>query len=63
MSGWIKLEKRKVTEKRDNAIFKTKVVGYEWFAIQAQPQQYVEDSTGHMWVATTDYHFGKDKPQ
>lgn len=62
MAGWVKLEKRLITEKRDDAIYRTKVVGFEWFPIQAQPPSYQDDGTGHIWVATLDYHFGPTKP-
>jgi hypothetical protein len=63
VSGWTKLEKRQITEKRDGAVYKTKVVGFEWFPINNQPPLYVEDKDGFIWVSTSDFYFGKEKPQ
>lgn len=62
MAGWTKMEKRKVTQFKDGAIYKTKVVGFEWFPINAQPPTNQLDPEGFIWCNTLDYHFGKDKP-
>lgn len=58
MSGFAKLDKYKVVEKKNGAVYKTKKVGFAWFPINSQPANYIEDETGHIWVSTTDYHFG-----
>jgi len=63
MAGWVKLEKRKITQRKDDAIYRTKVVGFEWFDIAKAPECYKVDQDDCMWIATSDYHFGKDKPE
>lgn len=62
MPGWVKLEKRKVTQYKNGAVYKTKVIGNEWFSINAQPETYKVDENDYMWVSTLDYHFGPTKP-
>ena len=62
MPYFIKLEKHKVAEMRDGAVYKTVKVCEEWFDSREQPEMYVIDDTGHMYVVTNDYHFGTDKP-
>ena len=63
MSGWTKLEKRKITQRKEGAIYRTKVIGYEWFPINDQPKTNVPDADDCIWCPTLDYHFGKDKPE
>lgn len=62
MSGFVKLEKRQVTAWKDGAVYKTKVIGFDWFPISSQPECYKTDPQGIMWVSTSDYHFGKEAP-
>lgn len=66
MAAWVKLEKRLITEFRDGSIFRTKVVGFEWFELSKQPPLYTiireEDGKQYEWCSTTDYHFGSVKP-
>ena len=62
MAYWVKMEKRKVTEMRDGAIYRTEKVGDEWFLNTEAPEAYVVGSDGVQWCNTSDMHFGKDKP-
>lgn len=67
MPAWTKLEKRQITEFRAGCIFKTKIVGYEWFDSRNQPPLYTtlkaEDGKQYQWCSTGDYAFGAMKPQ
>lgn len=60
---WTKMEKRRITERRGGAIFKTEVVGHEWFQIGKNPQPYVDNGDGIIWVNTLDYVTSKEKPE
>ena len=62
MSGWIKLEKRLITQYKDGCIFKTKVIGYEWFPLNNHPQEYVIQPGNIQWCVTSEMKFQKDKP-
>lgn len=61
MPMWNEYEIRKVTERRDGAIFKTQVIGTEWFEVGKGPECYIECG-GIMYCATTNYVIQKDKP-
>jgi hypothetical protein len=63
MPGFVKIERRKVVSYKDGAVYKTKIVGFEWFPICKQPECYKVDSEDFMWVATTEYHFGEEPPK
>ncbi len=63
--AWVKLDKFKVTEFRNGAVFRTVKLDSEWFPINKQPPLYKPDQNGIMFVAgsgTDVYHFGRDKP-
>lgn len=62
MSGFVRLEKYQVLQRKDGCVYKTKKVGSEWFPIKAQPDTNKEDKDGFLWVVTLDYHFGPTKP-
>jgi hypothetical protein len=55
-------EKRKVTERRDNAIFKTKVLYTKWFQYDQSPEQHVQDDNGEFWCYTGKTVFQAKEP-
>jgi hypothetical protein len=69
MAGWIKAEKRQVTQwgkthaDGSRVIKETKVIGFEWFPIESQPEYYRADDNGVFWCTTTDVSFSKEKPE
>lgn len=65
MTGFVQLEKRRIIARKEGAIWKTKVVALKWFPISEQPKCYemfIEDGIEYQWVATSNYHFGKNPP-
>lgn len=67
MPAWTKLEKRQITQFKDGAIYRTKIIGYEWFDVAKQPPLYVtireNDGNQYQWCSTSDYAFGAVKPK
>lgn len=60
---WNLMERRKVTEWRDGHVFKTKVVGYEWFQSGKEPEAYQIDADGFTWANTQESIAQKEKPE
>ena len=67
MPAWTKLEKRLITGFKDGCIYRTKIVGYEWFDTSKQPPLYTiireEDGKQYQWCSTIEYAFGAKKPE
>ena len=61
MPGYTKMERRRVTEWKGDAIGKTVHVRFEWFEIGTTPEPYQLEND-EMWVSTIDCHFGSTKP-
>ncbi len=65
--AWTKLEKREIIVFKDNAIYRTRVVGYKWFPIEEQPELYKvtigEDGKPYQWCATSEYSWTQNRPK
>lgn len=59
---WIRMEKRKVVERRNESVFRTEVVGSEWFACGSEPEAYAIDENDEMWTNTNDCVVRKERP-
>ena len=66
MPMWEKLEKRKVTEYRDGAVYKTKILKTEWFDVHSQeyPQLYHINEDNIQWCRSNEEcKFQQHKPE
>lgn len=62
MPGYAKVELRRVTQWKDDAVYRTTHVRFEWFELGTGPDLYTLNDDGEMWVATNDCYFGPSKP-
>jgi hypothetical protein len=58
-----KYELRQVTERKDGAIFKTKILGYEWYEAGKGPECYKALEGDRMYVPTLDTKVGPECPK
>jgi len=59
------LEVRQITAYKDNAIWKTKILGHRWFEFGKCPECYVKfkiDDMDCIYVSTLTTHMGTSKP-
>ena len=62
MAMWAKYEVRKITERKNNSVYKTAIIGYEWFELGNGPECYVEKD-GIIYCTTMDYKTQATKPE
>lgn len=54
MSAWIKLERRRITARKNGAVYQTKFDGFRWFPWSNVPKLYEPDEEDGFWVSTLD---------
>ena len=62
MAMWAKYEIRKITERKNGSVYKTAIIGHEWFKVGNGPECYVEKD-GVIYCTTMDYRTQDSKPE
>ena len=62
MAMWAKYEVRKITERKNNSVYKTAIIDHEWFELGNGPECYVEKD-GIIYCTTMDYKTQATKPE
>mgnify|MGYP003150315287 CR=1 FL=1 len=64
MAGWLRFEVHKITQMRDDAIYRTKQIKSVWLPINPNrdDQAIAKEYGGDILVSTMDSHFGPTKP-
>jgi hypothetical protein len=55
-------ERRKVTQRKDGCVYKTKVLYTKWFAYNKQPKEYEYDQNDEFWCITGKTVFQDKEP-
>ena len=62
MAMWAKYEVRKITERKNNSVYKTAIIGHESVKVGNGPECYVEKD-GIIYCTTMDYKTQATKPE
>ena len=62
MAMWAKYEVREITARKVGSVYKTAVIGHEWFQVGNGPECYVEKD-GIIYCTTMDYKTQATKPE